>query len=158
MTNKDFDDLASRPEFPKKEAEALCKGTVKYWTDHKDALVALRAKLAKERAAKPRDPKSYTATTLNPEYQSRMTDLLGKVPPGGKYDPAKIGEYMAAFRKEVVTDPKATFSVSATFDGSSINLTGEVSDRTYHDRLIDLLVAMQFFNIANEIKLPKAPR
>ena len=30
------------------------------------ALVALREKLAKEREAKPRDPKTFTATALNP--------------------------------------------------------------------------------------------
>jgi hypothetical protein len=37
-------------------------------------------------------------------------------------------------------------------------LTGVVSDRWYHDRLIDLLVAMRFFEITNEVRLPKASK
>jgi len=155
LTNREFDELASRPEFPKKEAEAICKGAVTYWTDHKAALVALRERLAKDRVAKPRDPKSFTATALNPEYQARMKELLGKVVPSGKYEPARVGEYVAAFKKAVVADPKATFDVTATFDGKATKLAGEVSDRQYHDRLIDLLVAMRFFEITNEIRLPK---
>jgi N-acetylmuramoyl-L-alanine amidase len=156
LTNKDFDELSSRAEFPKKEAEAICKGAVAYWTAYKDALVALREKLAKERAAKSRDPKKYTATALNPEYQSRMKELLAKVAPGGKYDPARVGEYVVAVQKVVVTDPKATFIVTATFDGKKIKLAGEVSDRTHHDRLIDLLVAMRLLDLTNEIRVPKA--
>jgi N-acetylmuramoyl-L-alanine amidase len=158
LTNREFDELASRPEFPKKEAEAICKGAVKYWADHKEALAVLRERLAKGRAAGPRDPKSYTATALNPEYQARMKELLGKVAPSGKYEPAKLGEYVAAFKKAVVTDPKATFDVTAMADGKAIRLTGAVSDRAYHDRLIDLLVAMRFFELTNEVRLPKAPK
>jgi N-acetylmuramoyl-L-alanine amidase len=158
LTNREFDELASRPEFPKKEAEAICKGAVKYWADHKEALAALRERLARERAVRPRDPKSYTATALNPEYQARMKELLGKVAPSGKYEPAKLGEYVAAFKKAVVTDPKATFDVTAAADGKAIRLTGEVSDRAYHDGLIDLLVAMRFFELTNEVRLPKAPK
>jgi N-acetylmuramoyl-L-alanine amidase len=158
LTNREFDELASRPEFPKKEAEAICKGAVKYWADHKEALAALRERLARERAARPRDPKSYTATALNPEYQGRMKELLGKVAPSGKYEPARLGEYVAAFKKAVVTDPKATFDVTATADGKAMRLAGGVSDRQYHDRLIDLLVAMRFFEFTNEVRLPKAPK
>ncbi len=107
MTNKEFDELSNRAEFPKKEAEAICKGAVKYWTEHKDALIALREKLMKERAEHPRDPKSYTAIALNPDFRARMAKLLGRVEPGGKYDPAKVGEYVEHFKKAVVTDPKA---------------------------------------------------
>src|SRR5260370_19472545 len=58
MTNKDFDDLSTKPDYPKKEAEAICKGAVKYWTDHKDALVTLREKLMKERKEHPPHPKT----------------------------------------------------------------------------------------------------
>jgi N-acetylmuramoyl-L-alanine amidase len=155
MTNKEFDDLSTRPEFPKKEAEALAKGAIKYWTAHKEALVALRDKLQKERAEKPRDPKTYTAIALNPEYRARTDKLLAQIAPGGKYDPAKAEEYVAAFRKAVVTDPKATFTVRAEFDGKRIKLTGEVSDRKYHDQLINMLVAMKLYAISNEIQLPK---
>src|SRR4051812_17762904 len=57
MTNRAFDELSARPDYPHKEAEAIARGAVKYWTDHKDSLAALREKLAKERAAHPRDPK-----------------------------------------------------------------------------------------------------
>jgi len=80
------------------------------------------------------------------------------VAPGGKYDPAKVGEYVAAFQKVVVTDPAAKFTVTATFDGTRIKLAGEVSDRTHHDQLIDLLVAMRLLEITNEIRVPKATK
>jgi N-acetylmuramoyl-L-alanine amidase len=158
LTNREFDELAGRPEFPKKEAAAICTGAVRYWADHRVALVSLRDKLAKQRAVKPRDPKTFTATALNPDFQAQMKDLLATVAPAGKYDPAKAGEYVAAFRRAVVTDPGATFDVTATADGKAIRLTGAVSDRRYHDRLIDLLVAMRFFEITNEVRLPKAPK
>jgi hypothetical protein len=157
MTDKGFDELSSRPDFARKEAQAICKAAVKYWTEHKDALVALREKLTKERAAKPRDPKTYTAIDLNPEFLEQMKTLLGQVAPSGKYDPAKAGEYVENFKKAVVTDPKATFTVRAEYDGKKINLSGETSDRKYHDQLIDMLVAMRLYNIANDVRFMKAP-
>jgi N-acetylmuramoyl-L-alanine amidase len=156
LTNKEFDELSSRPDYPRKEAAAIAKGAVRYWTDHEAALVALREKLAKDRAAKPRDPSSYTATALNPDYQARVRARLDKVAPGGKYEGVKAGEYVEAFRKAVVTDPKATFTVRAEMAGGRVKLTGEVSDRRYHDQLIDLLVAMRLYDIVNEVRLPKA--
>jgi N-acetylmuramoyl-L-alanine amidase len=156
MTNRDFDDLSIRADYPKKEAAAIAKGAVKYWTDNKAALVALREKLGKDRAAKPRDPKTYTAIALNPAYRERMKTLLDAVAPGGKYEAAKAGEYIEAFRKSVVTDPKATFTVKADVTRERIKLTGEVSDRKYHDRLIDLFVAMKLYEIMNEVQVPKA--
>jgi N-acetylmuramoyl-L-alanine amidase len=158
LTNREFDELASRADFPAKEAEAICRGAVAYWTAHKDELVALRQKLAKERAARPRDPKTYTATDLNPEFRAKMAELLKAVAPGGEYNAARVGEYLAAFKTAVVTDPQAKFTVAAAFDGKTIKLTGEVSDRTHHDRLIDLLVALRFHEIQNEIRVPKAAR
>jgi N-acetylmuramoyl-L-alanine amidase len=156
MTNKEFDELSERPDYPKKEAGAIAKGAVRYWTTHKEALVALRDKLMKERTEKPRDPKSYTAIALNPEYRARTDKLLAKVAPGGKYDPAKVGEYVVAFQKVTVTDPKVTFTVKAEFDGERIKLTGDVSDRKHHDRLIDMLVAMKLYALSNDIRLPKS--
>ena len=158
LTNREFDETSSRPDFPKREAEAICAGAAKYWTEHRAALVALREKLAAERAAAPRDPKEYTATALNPAFQARMRDLLAKVAPGGRYDPARVGDYVAAFKRAVVTDPAATFTLTAAFDGKVVRLTGEVSDRAHHDRLVDLLVAMRLYDIANEVRLPKGPR
>lgn len=155
MTNKAFDELSTQPDYPAKEAEAICKGAVKYWTEHKDALVALREKLTKERAEHPRDPKTYTAIDLNPDFRARMKELLTQVAPGGKYDPAKIGEYVENFKKAVVTDPKAKFTVRGEFDGKRIKLSGETSERKYHDRLIDLLIAMKLYEVTNEIQLPK---
>ncbi|WP_020470702.1 N-acetylmuramoyl-L-alanine amidase family protein [Zavarzinella formosa] len=157
MTNKEFDEISTRPGYPKKEAEAIRKGAVKYWAAHKDAIISLREDLSKERTAHPRDPKTYTATELNPEFREKMKKLLGQVAPGDKYDPAKIGEYVEGFRKAVVTDPKATFKVTGEFDGKRIKLSGEASDRKYHDQLIDLLVAMRLFDLSNEIRLPKTP-
>src|SRR5437588_96281 len=41
MTNPAFDELSTQPDYPKKEAVAICKGAIKYWMEHKDALVAL---------------------------------------------------------------------------------------------------------------------
>jgi N-acetylmuramoyl-L-alanine amidase len=157
MTNQAFDELSTRPDYPRKEAEAIRKGAIKYWSEHKDALTALREKLMKERAEHPRDPKTYTAIDLNPDFRARMKDLLGKVAPGGTYDPAKVGEYVEKFRQAVVRDEKATFAVKGEFDGKQIKLSGETSDRKYHDQLINMLVAMKLYNVTNDIRFPKAP-
>lgn len=59
MTNKAFDDLSNEKDYPKKEAAAICKGAIKYWKEHKEALIALREKLEKERAAHPRSENLY---------------------------------------------------------------------------------------------------
>ena len=40
MTNKEFDELSTRPDYPKREAAAIRKGAVKYWTDRHLSLVA----------------------------------------------------------------------------------------------------------------------
>ncbi|VTR99300.1 n-acetylmuramoyl-l-alanine amidase : N-acetylmuramoyl-L-alanine amidase OS=Clostridium sp. CAG:451 GN=BN663_00049 PE=4 SV=1: Amidase_3 [Gemmata massiliana] len=155
MTNRDFDDLSIRPEYPKKEAAAIAKGAVKYWTTHQAALVALREKLTKDRAAKPRDPKTYTAIALNPAHKERMKALLDTVASGGKYEAAKAGEYVEAFSKAVATDPKARFTVKAENTGERIKLTGE-ADQKLHNQLIDMLVAMKLYGIVNEVRVPKA--
>jgi N-acetylmuramoyl-L-alanine amidase len=158
MTSKMFDELSTRPDYPNKEAEAICKGATVYWGKYKDALVEMRMRLMKVRAEHPRDPKTYTAIDLNPELQGRMKKLLEQIAPGGKYDPAAIGEYIDRFKKAAVTDPKATFAVKGEFDGRRIKLSGETSDRTYHDQLIDMLVAMKLYDISNEIQFPKTSR
>jgi N-acetylmuramoyl-L-alanine amidase len=155
MTNKTFDELSLQPGFPKQEAKVLAKGAVKYWTQHKQALVALHDKLAKERAEHPRDPKTYTAIDLNPEFQTKMKELLSQVAPGGRYEAAKIGDYLETFKKTVVTDPAATFAVKGEYDGKVIRLSGETSDRKYHDAVINMLVAMKLYDIVNAIQLPK---
>jgi N-acetylmuramoyl-L-alanine amidase len=157
MTNKEFDEISTKPDYPRKEAEAICTGAIKYWKGHKDALVTLRDKLMKARADHPRDPKTYTAIALNPDFRARMAKLVERVAPGGKYDPAKIGDYLDNFQKTIVADAEAKFAVKADFDGKTIRLSGETSDRKYHDQLIDLLIAMKLFNIANEIQFPKKP-
>jgi N-acetylmuramoyl-L-alanine amidase len=155
MTNKDFDELSQKADFPRKEAEAIARGAVKFWTDHKAAVVALRTKLMEERAAQPRDPKTFTAKDLNADFQARMKKLLDQVAPGGKYDPAKVADYVEAFRKALVIDAKAIFTVKGEYDGKVMRLSGEVSDRKYHDDLINMLVAMRLFEIGNNIQLPK---
>ena len=157
MTNKAFDELSIQADYPKKEAEAICKGAVKYWMGHQDALSALRETLMKERKDHPREPATYTAIDLNPEFQARMKKLLAQVAPGDKYEAAKIGDYLENFKKAVVTDPKATFTVKAEFDGKGIKLSGETSNRKYHDQMIDMLVAMKLYDIANGIQVPKTP-
>jgi N-acetylmuramoyl-L-alanine amidase len=153
MTNRDFDRLSGMPEFPKTEAAAIARGTVRYWTAHKDALIALRDKLSRERAAKPRDLKTITAIALSPAHQERMRALLKQVAPDGKYDPARASDYVEAFRKATTVDSEK-FRVKAEFAEGRIVLTGEVADRKYHDGLIDLLVAMKLYAIRNEIRLP----
>jgi N-acetylmuramoyl-L-alanine amidase len=157
MTNKEFDQLSTRPDYPKQEAAAIAAGAVKYWTEHRAALIALHEKLMKEREEHPRDPKTYTAIALNPDFQARMEKLLARVAPDGDYDPARAGEYVENFRKVVVTDPQATFTVKGEFDGRRIKLSGATSDRRYHDQLIDMLVAMKLYEIVNDVQLPKAP-
>jgi hypothetical protein len=112
----------------------------------------------KERAERPRDPKTYTAIALNPDFQARIKKLLAQVAPGGKYDPAKVGGYVENFKKAVVTDPKATFTVKGEFDGKRVKLSGATSDRKYHDQLIDMLVVMKLYDIANDIRLPPRAR
>ena len=39
-----------------------------------------------------------------------------------------------------------------------MTLTGDVSDRKYHDRLIDPFVAIKLFELTNEVKLPPATK
>ena len=158
MTNRSFDELCNKPEFPKQEAEAICKGAIKYWTARKAELIELHDRLQKQRTAKPRDPNTYKAIALNPEYQAKMKKLLAEVAPEGAYDPAKIGDYITQLKKIEVTDPKAVFDVTGTFDGKVIKLTGQTSDRKYHDNLINMLVAMKLYNIANGITIPAPAR
>ena len=43
LTNPAFDELSQTPEYQKKEAGAICKGAIKFWKDHKDAIVAKKA-------------------------------------------------------------------------------------------------------------------
>jgi N-acetylmuramoyl-L-alanine amidase len=155
MTNKAFDELSNRPDYPATEAAAICKGAVKYWTGHKPALIALREMLSAERAKHPRDPKTYTAIELNPAFQSQMKKIVFDISPSGHARADLVGDYVALFKKDVVTDPAAKFEVTATFDGKKIKLTGE-ADRKYHDRLIDMLVAMKLYDISNQINFSKA--
>lgn len=154
MTNAAFDKLSNEPGFAKKEATALAAGITTYWRAHKPALEKLRETLIAERAANPRDPKTYTAIELNPEHRESMRALLKQVAPEGKYDPAKVGDYIAAFGK-LITDPKAKFEMKADYDGRRIKLSGKVGERKYHDQFIDMLVAMKLYDISNEVVLPK---
>ena len=155
MTHKAFDDLCNGKDYPNREAAAIAKGATEYWTRHKVALIALRERLSKERAAKPRDPKTVTATALNADFQTLMNDRLTAIAPGTTYDPAKVGVYLDKYKSLVVTDPQATFQITATWDGKSIRLAGETSKRTDHDQFIDVLVAMKLYSLTNEVKLPK---
>jgi serine-type D-Ala-D-Ala carboxypeptidase len=155
MTSAEFDALCNKPEFPQAEAAAIARGAIHYWTAHKAELISLREKLAKDRAAHPRDPKTYTAIDLNPEYRDRMNKVLARIAPDEKYDPIHIQEYVQAFKAAVVTDPKATFDVKAEHHDGRVTLTGTVSERKYHDQLIDVLVAMKVCAIDNEIRFAR---
>ncbi len=149
MTNKAFDDLSGRPDFPKAEAAAIADGAVRYWTAHKPALVALRDKLAKERAAHPRDPSTFAAVDLNPAFREKIGTLVDEVDPADKPDPAKVADYVAAFK--AATKPK-TFDVTAAYDGKKIKLAG-TADKASHDTLLDLLVAMKLYAITNDVRI-----
>ncbi len=153
LTNTAFDKLANDPAFPKKEATAIAAGAAQYWRVHKKALVKLREELSAARAQNPVDPNTYTAIELNPEHREAMRTLLGQIAPDGKYDAAKVAEYLTAFKKLV--DPSVKFDMKATHDGKQIKLTGSVSDRKYHDQFLDVLVAMKLYGITNDVVLPK---
>ncbi|HVJ86304.1 MAG TPA: N-acetylmuramoyl-L-alanine amidase, partial [Caulifigura sp.] len=149
MTNKAFDDLCVTPKFPKVEAAAIHKGAVKYWKEHRDALIALRQTLSDERATTPRDPATVTAIAFNTEFRNRMTQLLSQVAPDGKYVAAKAPEHVQKFREVAVTEPDAVFNVTVEVKGNVITLKGETSDAKLHNQLIDLFVAMKLFKINN---------
>ena len=104
MTNRKFDELSNLPEYPKKEAEAICKGAIQYWTARKAELLALHDRLHKGRVDKPRDPNTFKATDLNPDFQAKMKKLLDEVAPGGTYEAAKIEDYITALK--TATDPR----------------------------------------------------
>jgi N-acetylmuramoyl-L-alanine amidase len=156
MTNPEFDELSNQPEYPKVEAEAIGQAAIQYWTTHRQFLNEWRDRLIKERAAKPRDPNTYTAVAINPALQSEMISLVAKIASDGRPDPTKIATYLDNFKSAVVTDPQAKFEITGTFDGSTIRLQGETSDKKYHDQLIDMLVAMRLYNLTNDVKFPKS--
>jgi hypothetical protein len=154
LTNAAFDKLASEPGYPKKEAAAIAAGATLYWRTHKEALEKLHDQLAAEREKKPRDPKTYTATELNPEYQAAMKKLLAKVAPNEKYEAAKVADYLAAYRK-TLPEEEADFNIQAAFEDNRIKLTGKLDNRKHHDQFIDLLVAMKLYAVSNGVVLPR---
>jgi N-acetylmuramoyl-L-alanine amidase len=150
LTNAAFDKLASEAGYAKKEAATIAAGASLYWRTHKEALVKLHDELAAER----RDPKTFTATELNPAYQESMKALLAKVAPEGKYEAAKVAEYLEAFHK-TLPPAAADFNLKAAYDGKRIQLSGKPAERKYHDQFIDVLVAMKLYAIVNEVVLPR---
>ena len=158
MTNKLFDQISNQQDFAKTEAVAIAKGAIAYWARHRDALSMYRDKLKKERDAKPRDPNTYTATALNPDFQKMMAERLPAIAPDGKHAPEKVGEYLAKFKATYFKDSPAKLDITAKFDGKTIRLTGESSDRAYHDQFIDVLVAMKLYAITNAVTLPAAAK
>ncbi len=147
QTNPRFDEESNRPDYPEREAAALLKGAVAYWTAHKPALIAWH-----ERGRKPPPPAKVTATDLDPTFQADMAKLLATVAPGGQYEAAKAAGYVAAY-KGTLADP-AGFAVTATADGATVKLAGSVADKAHHDRLIDLFVAMRLVALDNAVTLP----
>ena len=155
ILNKPFISLLVALSLVAGSPAAIAKGATEYWTKHKAALIALRERLSKERAAKPRDPKTVTATALNADFQTLMNDRLTAIAPEAMYDPTKVGIYLDKYKSLVVTDPQATFQITAMWDGKLIRLAGATSKRTDHDQFIDVLVAMKLYSITNEVKLSK---
>lgn len=158
MTNKLFDQISNQPDFAKAEAAAIAKGAIAYWERNKEALGVLRGKLKKERETKPRDPNSFTASALNPVYQKRKTERLAAIAPDGKYSPEKVADYLAKFKAAYFRNSLAVLDMSVTYDGKVIRLSGETTDRTYHNQFIDLLVDMKLYTIKNTVKLPAVPK
>ena len=155
MTDQTFDELSAKPDFPAKEAGAISKGAIKYWTARKKELTTLRKKQVDMDAVYPHDPDTFIAIELNPAYQEKMKKLLAKVEPSRKFDPAKIGPYVESFKSIVIDDPTAIFTVKGEFDGKLMKLTGQASKR-HNDLLIDMLIAMRLFNISNRITAPRS--
>ena len=153
LTNPDFDKMANESGFPKTEAFAIARGVRNYWLAHHEALKTLRMELITERATSPRDPKTLTATALNPTFQSDMKAALKKIAPEGKYEAAKVSEYLEKCRKDF---PGSNNEIKARYDGKVIILTGKPADRKLHDRFIDVLVAMKLLAIQNEVVVAKA--
>lgn len=154
MTNKLFDQLSNQPDFAKTEAAAITQGTIAYWQRYRDALSAHRDKLKKERDAKPRDPNTLTATALNPSFQKMMAGRLAGVAPKENYSPEKVGDYLTKFKETYFKVSSETLAITAKYDGKVIRLSGESTDRAYHDQFIDILVAMKLYSISNSVKLP----
>jgi hypothetical protein len=154
MTNPKFDELSTKPEFAKNEAEAIAQGAILYWQRHRPALETLRDKLAQDRKAKPRDPNTFTATALNPKYQTKMKELLKTLAPDGKPSAERVGEYWAKYKANLKVETKGPFTMDAKWDGQRIVLSGEVPQRKIHDEWIDALVEMRLLNIRNQVVLP----
>jgi N-acetylmuramoyl-L-alanine amidase len=147
QTNPAFDAESNKPEFPEREAAALFKGAVSYWSDYHRVLMAHRGK------RDPKPPGRVTATALDPAFQAEMGKLLGTVAPGGKYNPAKAADYVAGY-KGTLADP-AGFAVTAVAEGQTVKLAGRVTRKEHHDRLIDLFVAMGLVALDNAVELSK---
>jgi N-acetylmuramoyl-L-alanine amidase len=155
QSNAEFDEISNNPDFAKREATAILKGAANYWAAHKPALEALRTRLAAERKAKPRDPKSYTAIALNPAFRETMAKRLATIEPSRTYVAADAAKSVTAFASSYPEVERLKFRFSATVENDVIKLTGNCDDRKYHDDLIDAFVAMKLFAIKNEIAIPK---
>lgn len=143
MTNKAYDELCNRPQYPKIEAEAIRDGAVKYWKEHQKALTELRDKLTKERAAKPRDPATITAIALNSNHRAKMKELLAKLEPTGKPDPAKLGQYLEAFRQQLPAERQAKFTMKVVWTEQKLKLSGAAEKEDWN-RATDVLIAIAF--------------
>lgn len=155
MTNPEFDKLSQDPGYPRKEAEAIFKGALKYWNDNKEELTKLRAELMKKRAAAPVDPNTLAAIQLNPKYQKEIATIVAAMDPAGKPAAAKIGDYIANYKKAYVKTDADKFTVTGSYVDGKIVLKGSVADRRQHNDIINALIAMKLNKISNNITFPE---
>jgi N-acetylmuramoyl-L-alanine amidase len=155
QSNTVFDELCQKSDYPNREAKAIAKGAMAYWSKHHKELDNFRTQLAATRAKSPRDPKSYVAIELNPEYRKTMADLLKSVTPDGSYQARHVAEYYTAFRKGYTADEQKQFDFKVSFRDRTIVMSGSATQRRYHDDWINLLVAMKLVAIENTVTIPK---
>ncbi|MCC6546696.1 N-acetylmuramoyl-L-alanine amidase [Candidatus Sumerlaeota bacterium] len=158
MTNPEYDKLTQDPDYPRKEAEAIYKGALKYWKDNKAELIKLREELIAKRAANPVDPNTLAAIQLNPKYKGEVAAIVAAMDPDKKPDPAKIDAYIQNYKKAYVKSEADKFTVAGSFVNGKVVLNGEVANRQQHNDIINGLIAMGLNRISNNIKFPEAQK
>lgn len=148
QSNPAFDAETNKPDYPERESAALLNGAIRYWSDYHRVLNIHRSKRT------PRPLVRVTATDLDPAFQREIGKLLASVAPDRPYQAQKAADYVAAY-KTTLADSSG-FAVMARVEGETIKLSGRVADKSHHDRLIDLFVAMHLVKLENRIVLPVA--
>ncbi|MEO8377785.1 MAG: N-acetylmuramoyl-L-alanine amidase [Candidatus Sumerlaeota bacterium] len=154
MTNSAFDKLSQEPDYPKKEAQAIFNGALKFWQDNKVEVTKMHDELMAKRKLSPPDPNTLNAMQLNPKYQKEIAAIVKAMDPSGKHDPAMIATYVENYKKAYVKTDADRFTVTGSWADGKVVLAGNVPDRKYHDDIINALIEMNMHKISNKIKFP----